>query len=150
MRGTVFNNLRENKEVIKKLYWENEFPMQEIAKHFGCSRQSISKLSKELEINGVKTSSRCIREKHQGWKGGICKFPRNGIIITTGRNKQRLEHALIAEKILGRNLRKGEVVHHINGNNYDNRNENLLICTQSYHARFHHKMSDIYMREHFN
>ena len=65
------------------------------------------------------------------------------------RGNRIQEHILIASKALGRPLRKGEEVHHINLNKHDNRNCNLLICTSSYHHWLHQEMVRRYVKEHF-
>jgi hypothetical protein len=48
------------------------------------------------------------------------------------------EHRRVAESTLGRPLRKGEVVHHIDGDKFNNAPENLLVMpSQAEHARLH-------------
>ncbi len=72
------------------------------------------------------------------WNGGKW-FSRGYAFISTGNGGRIAEHRLVAEKKLGRKLRKGEVVHHLNGKPADNRPENLVVCkTAGQHASKYH------------
>ena len=87
--------------------------------------------------------------KHNpNWKGG--RSVRGGYWMLCGGNgTERYEHRVIAEIVLGRRLKTRECVHHINSNQLDNRNCNLLICSKGYHNALHYRMSDLYAMEHF-
>ncbi len=50
----------------------------------------------------------------------------------------RHEHRVVAEQKLGRPLKKGEIVHHIDGNYRNNDPDNLIVLpSQAEHCRIH-------------
>ena len=64
--------------------------------------------------------------------------------LNTGKGKSyaklygRHEHRVVAERMLGRKLKKGEIVHHIDGNKRNNVEDNLIVLpSQSEHAKLH-------------
>lgn len=52
------------------------------------------------------------------------------------RGKRHL-HRIVAEQLLGRALRPGEIVHHRDGDTENNHPDNLQVMTQAEHARIH-------------
>jgi len=79
------------------------------------------------------------------WRGGICFDKlRKGIYSPNHPHPNFsgiyvYEYVLIAEEMLGRYLKTGEIVHHKNGDETDNRPENLEIITRSEHIERHRK-----------
>ena len=51
------------------------------------------------------------------------------------------------EQALGRPLKKGMVVHHINGNKQDDHPENLIEITRQEHAKLHHQLRQLTVLE---
>lgn len=78
----------------------------------------------------INNSKECVERRADILRGrgsGKSYIKRNGVH----------EHRLIAEKKLGRKLKPGEIVHHIDGNKRNNSVDNLEIMTQSEHVREH-------------
>lgn len=47
------------------------------------------------------------------------------------------EHQLIAEDLIGRNLKENEVVHHLDNNRSNNSPDNILVLDNSQHSKLH-------------
>ena len=103
-----------------------------------CGKERTVYFSQYKTGRGRYCSKSCLAksktgEKHPRWNPNGLTKKVNGKYIPIYR--------IIAEKALGRPLKQGEVVHHIDGNRLNNVNSNLLICTDSYHRRLHYLMN---------
>ena len=72
-------------------------------------------------------------KKHWNWKGGHVNGQGYKIVYDNG--KRRVEHRVVAEKVLGRSLKKDEVVHHIDGNRANNSEDNLIVMKRAEHDK---------------
>lgn len=75
------------------------------------------------------------------------------VISKNGFNRhnadKRFLHLMIVERILQRPLNKGEVVHHIDGNSFNDIRQNFLVARQNLHAKLHASMSAAFIRNQF-
>lgn len=77
-------------------------------------------------------------DKSPNWKGGRSINSRGYMQVYVGRKSYREEHRVIMEKILCRKLQKSETVHHANKKRFDNRDENLALCSNFGAHRWSH------------
>lgn len=127
---------------MRKLYVEGHKPATEVAKHFGVSPSTVKRRLKKLgvirsmsEIQKSAWKSGAHKPKGPGynWKGGRRKEKDGYVKIYVGKHIQAFEHRLVMEKMIGRKLKKTELVHHKNGKRDDNRPENLMLLTRDNH-----------------
>ncbi|CAB4161791.1 HNH nuclease [uncultured Caudovirales phage] len=110
-----------------------------------CSRACRNRAHKRFGPYGPNPN--LAREKNPAWKGGSYIEPDKGYRMIRHPDHPRarqngyvLEHLLAAEQKLGRPLRPGEEVHHVNHVKLDNRPENLVVFSS-------HK--EHWMQEHY-
>ena len=72
-------------------------------------------------------------EKRERQRQALIKHDGSSYPKSYGRH----EHRVVAEEKLGRPLRRGEVVHHIDGDIRNNDPSNLQVMTQSEHIKLH-------------
>lgn len=88
---------------------------------------------------------------HSSWKGGRY-IDAHGYVMVHCHNPEakskwehyKKEHVLVMENVVGRQLTKQEVVHHIDGNKQNNRSENLaLLDCHQHHREAHNSLQNI-------
>jgi len=84
--------------------------------------------------------------KNGFWKGGRSVASNGYILVRVGTGHHladirgyAYEHRLVAEQKLGRPLRRGEIVHHLNGIKSDNRPANIDVVPSHAHHHFRHR-----------
>lgn len=138
-------------------------PLQEMANLFGLNRSSFRLVfvERNIRINTIEESFCLVKDKlskrFKGKKRGPMSLAHReklskarlgkgkGIStkktgyqqFTMGENIHRGVHVVLFEKILGRRIKPGECIHHIDGNPSNNNINNLAFMTTSAHARLH-------------
>lgn len=92
---------------------------------------------------------RTVKNRHPNFKGGTIRTPHGYVMRYVGKahhlanvNGYAYEHRLIAEKKLGRKLRKGECAHHKNGNSGDNAPSNIIPKRNHFAHKAEHRKTD--------
>lgn len=87
-----------------------------------------------------------LRENNPNWRGGRSVASNGYVLIRVGVGHPladvrgyAYEHRLVAAEMLGRPLRRGELVHHKDGNRQNNVRENLEVAAGNAEHFVHHR-----------
>lgn len=73
-----------------------------------------------------------------------------GYLYVWRDGKYIAEQRVVMEQVLGRSLKKTEVVHHNNGDKLDNREANLTVMSQACHRALVDYLASLWIKEHLN
>lgn len=106
---------------------KHHFCSQDCAKTFTGPR--MRKMNEQLNPDRMTPETRAkLREARLGTGAGK----------TYTKTYGRHTHRVVAEQILGRPLRPGEIIHHLDGNKRNNDPSNIKVfSSQAEHARYH-------------
>ncbi len=124
-----------NDEDFKRLYIDQNMTYVEIAKHFGVHPAAINYWRRKL---GLKKRYVCVIEVTNGYR--FVKVPDHPCASQQGYIP---EHRQVVEAAIGRYVKDGEHVHHINFQKMDNRIENLSVLPRKEHGRIHNYMGKV-------
>ncbi len=139
-----------DKEWLIDAYVNQKRSTESIADEVGCHSGLIyDMLSKRLKVKmrSMSEAQRLVdrtRENSANWKGGKYTHVTGYIFVRAPEhhlshpNGYIAEHRLVMEEKLGRELKLGEVVHHIDGDKQNNDPDNLALMNRAQHV-FEHK-----------
>ncbi len=141
-QGKKLTNRKYDHEKIIQMINDGS-SQKDIVKKLGLKQPTVSYIVKKYFPNYKKNIA---GEKNPKWKGGVMYDGERKLILSPEHpnpdflKKYCYEYRLIMEKHLGRYLKPGEIVHHINNNKTDNRISNLQVMSQSEHCKIHSKL----------
>jgi hypothetical protein len=74
---------------------------------------------------------------------GVSLKPNGYLEYTKGEHKGRLVHVVAIEALIGRRIKRGECVHHIDEDKTNNSISNLALMTISAHTRLHRHLDKL-------
>lgn len=116
--------------------WQKKFCCRICANRGNARKNSISKRGSKNPMFGKKPAN---------YKGGV-SYTLSGsrkvkYRTITVKGVRLREHRFVMEKFLNRKLRNNEIVHHIDGDGFNNGIRNLQVMTKGEHSRLHADVS---------
>lgn len=158
---------------LQRLCQDPSLSLAQIAARLGVSRQRIHQvikregLSKPRPVRPPRPTIICPRcGGRKSDQATLCRkcfadMPHGGVCTVDSKGYRRLprhlqkrhgllfEHQLVAMQKIGRPLRDGEEVHHIDGNPMNNHPDNLMVVTRAEHIAIDKRYERIGRRRYF-
>lgn len=125
-----------------RMYLQDGLSTDSIGKRLGCSAQTVNRRLRDYGIP-VRHQGPPSGKYNPSWRGGRIVTKRGYVLLWMPSNPSSdaqgyiAEHRLVMERVLGRPLKREEIVHHRNGNRQDNRPENLEVMANGDHVSLH-------------
>ena len=136
----VLRILRSNDIDVRSL---SEGKMLSHSKPSTRMKLSIASSNRRLSDESKDKLRKRTGERNHNWKGGLTLSSQGYLQFTNskgnGEHSGKLLHVLIAEWTYNRKVKKGEHVHHIDGNKLNNDPHNIELISASEHAKLHAK-----------
>lgn len=146
-----------SKDEVARLYYEELLPLPEVAAVAGTSPQRLARwmefwdLKRRTSIQGRTIfTERRRASRPAGWIGKQWKHHATKTMFTYAPDHPRRRskgvmpvHVLVAEHRIGRYLEDGEIVHHLDGNRYNNAPENLCVMLNREHLVLHRLLGEV-------
>lgn len=139
--GTIYNYIKKygiksrkhfTDEAKKKISSSNKGISRNKGKHMSEETKEKMRQAKKGKFFKPSEFGGHIKKRKDGYNMVYCPSAPN-----CTKSGYVMEHILVMEKSIGRQLHDDEVVHHINRIRDDNRIENLQLMTMREHARLH-------------
>lgn len=103
----------------------------------GCERPHLARGLCGLHYDRWRRHGRTYTVNRERGTGTVMK---RGQVAVKVDGRMTYAHVLVVERVLGKRLPKGAVVHHVNHNPSDNRPSNLVVCpSNGYHSLIHQR-----------
>lgn len=144
-----YNTLRLSQTEIAARYGTSQKVVWNAMRKLGLVSRKAAKRNQRGPANSSWKGGRVLRAKSKRQRGERASFGNGYYYIllpehpNAGSGGYVAEHIVEITRYLGRGLKPGEMVHHVNLNKHDNRLENLALTRARQHAIWHLQLEEI-------